>query len=316
MVKRAKYWIVVVVGIVAIVGCSRSKTIPDGELRAIFKEIFVTNAYLNREARLDKDSLDVYEPIVERHGYDLDDFVYTVGGFAKRKSMKLSDVLDVAIEELLNEEAYLAYKLSVIDTLNNVAQRELSRLVLEEQLIEVKRVADTAKLRIGFEIEEGTYKVSYNYIVDSLDNNKRLKNTFHTYSGEGEERKSRVVRTNWITYRERQIFTASIDVKDEADYMEILLGNYEKGMTKPNMTIDSLRVLYMLPVEVAADSLKRMGFGRFFDFEQKDFDYQADEREEKDSSTLYIDPRWAFEKWGGDNNKQWRAVEDRAERED
>ena len=82
--------------------CARHKIIPDDTLAQIFHDAFLTNAYIGSEG-VKTDSLRIYEPIFARYGYTTDDVHYTIGNFSKRKSARLGDVVERAIEMLERE---------------------------------------------------------------------------------------------------------------------------------------------------------------------------------------------------------------------
>ena len=79
--------------------CSRHTVIPDEELAMIFRDAYLANAYIS-DQRVSTDSLRIYEPIFARYGYTTEDVHYTIGNFSKRKSARLSDVVERAIDLL------------------------------------------------------------------------------------------------------------------------------------------------------------------------------------------------------------------------
>ena len=77
----------------ALGSCARDKVIPDEELARIFRDAYLINAYVSdRGVKLD--SLELYEPVFSRYGYTAEDVRYTIGNFSRRKSAKLSDVVE------------------------------------------------------------------------------------------------------------------------------------------------------------------------------------------------------------------------------
>ena len=89
----------------ALGSCARDKVIPDEELARIFRDAYLINAYVSdRGVKLD--SLELYEPVFSRYGYTAEDVRYTIGNFSRRKSAKLSDVVEQSIR-LLEERALL-----------------------------------------------------------------------------------------------------------------------------------------------------------------------------------------------------------------
>ncbi len=172
--------VAVVVILFLISSCDRPETIGRNELKRIFKEAFLVNAYYeeNKADVISRDSLDVYRPILARHGYDVEDMEYTVSNYARKKSSSLSRIVDQAVAELKSESAYYNGMLAERDSLYAKAARILRREVLWRDSIVVRRVADTAKLRVRIPAEEGAYEISYSYLVDTLDKNRILRMTF------------------------------------------------------------------------------------------------------------------------------------------
>lgn len=152
--------------------CSRHKIIPDRELAQIFHDAFLSNAYLGSR-NLAMDSLNVYEPIFARYGYTTSDVQYTIGNFSKRKSARLGDVVELAIDILEEEGKYYNGEVAALDTIDNVARRTFTRIVRADSLIRVGSLRDTARLSMSFDVQPGEYNLSLKYLIDSLDRNEK-----------------------------------------------------------------------------------------------------------------------------------------------
>lgn len=126
--------------VLLLAACARHKIIPDDKLAQIFHDAFLTNAYIGSEG-VKTDSLRIYEPIFARYGYTTDDVHYTIGNFSKRKSARLGDVVERAIEMLEREGKIYNQEVAVLDTIDNVARRTFTRTVLADSLIRVGRCA-------------------------------------------------------------------------------------------------------------------------------------------------------------------------------
>ena len=136
----------------------------------------VPHQRLYRQRNVKTDSLRIYEPIFARYGYTTDDVHYTIGNFSKRKSARLGDIVERAIEMLEREGKFYNREVAVLDTIDNVARRTFTRAVLADSLIRVRSLADTARLSFSLDVEPGDYQLSLRYLVDSLDrNDKGLK---------------------------------------------------------------------------------------------------------------------------------------------
>ena len=89
-----------------LLACSGYKIIPDEQLALIFHDAFLSNAYMQHRG-MRPDSLNLYEPIFAKYGYTTADVQYTIGNFSKRKSARLSDVVEQAIKLLETEAEHL-----------------------------------------------------------------------------------------------------------------------------------------------------------------------------------------------------------------
>ncbi|MBQ1979640.1 MAG: DUF4296 domain-containing protein, partial [Alistipes sp.] len=116
--------------------CKRTVIIPDEELAMIFRDAYLTNAYMEHK-RIQEDSLNLYAPIFEHYGYTTEDVQLTIGNFSKRKSARLGDVVERAIEMLEEEGLRYDQQVVVLDTIREVAIRKAQRIVLEDSLIRV-----------------------------------------------------------------------------------------------------------------------------------------------------------------------------------
>ena len=82
---------------------------------------------------------------------------YTIGNFSKRKSARLGDVVERAIEMLEREGKIYNREVAVLDTIDNVARRTFTRTVLADSLIRVGSRRDTARLSFSLDVEPGAY---------------------------------------------------------------------------------------------------------------------------------------------------------------
>lgn len=152
--------------------CARHKIIPDDTLAQIFHDAFLTNAYIGSEG-VKTDSLRIYEPIFARYGYTTDDVHYTIGNFSKRKSARLGDVVERAIEMLEREGKIYNQEVAVLDTIDNVAPPHLHAHGARRFAHPRRVAARHGRLSFTLDVEPGEYSLSLKYLVDSLDRNQR-----------------------------------------------------------------------------------------------------------------------------------------------
>ena len=232
--------------------CARHKIIPDDTLAQIFHDAFLTNAYIGSEG-VKTDSLRIYEPIFARYGYTTDDVHYTIGNFSKRKSARLGDVVERAIEMLEREGKIYNQEVAVLDTIDNVARRSFTRTVYADSLIRVGSLRDTARLRFSVDVRPGEYNLSLKYLVDSLDRNEKgLRGVVWL-----ERRDS--TRTNVYTTtlrRDRQEnFTRRFTVDTTHRRLWVDFIEFRGKPQRPSLTVSDLKIDYTPETSAAVDSL-------------------------------------------------------------
>lgn len=248
--------VVAVVAIVA-VGCKGPKEIPDDDLVNIFHDCFLANAYINEEA-YDIDSVNIYEPIFERYGYTTSDMRHTMKTFSKRKSAMLSDLVSAASERLEEEYRAIQYQIMILDTIDQVAQRALTRTIYSDTLIRVNQLRDTSKLRINIDdIIPGDYTIRFEYLIDSLDENRNSRICVHTILHDSTES----LRQTMMLARHRDAKYSrklSLDSSHKTLCLDMYYHPQNEESKLPDITIRNLEVERVLPVETSVDSLYHM----------------------------------------------------------
>ena len=124
--------------------CNRSRNIPDDELVAITRDIFLSNAF--RESLLSgipmTDSVDIYTPIFEKYGYEPEDFNYTVRNLSKRKSVRFTDIIDEVTASLAREDSLLQKRVALLDTIDRRIDERYRQTVYEDSSRRVVRTGD------------------------------------------------------------------------------------------------------------------------------------------------------------------------------
>lgn len=170
--KRVVY---ILLTLLCVLGCARRKEIDDKTLAQIFRDAYLTNAYLGINY-INIDSIQIYEPILDQYGYTPEDLRYTIGNFSRRKSAQLGRVLREAEKEIAEYAVDYEKRVVVLDTIKDVAIRSFKRMVYQDSLIEVKKRADTSKLKLTIEpLQPGTYSVRYKYTYNKKEEPKRKK---------------------------------------------------------------------------------------------------------------------------------------------
>ncbi len=252
MFYRVKNLIVAALA-VAVTACAPHKIIPDDELALIFHDAFIANAYITTQ-RVQSDSLNIYEPIFARYGYTTEDVQYTIGNFSKRKSARLGDVVERAIDILESEGIEYEREVAALDTIDNVARRTFSHIILSDSLIEVKNLRDTAKLSFRLDVAPGDYHISFKYTVDSLDKNGNGLRC-RMWLDRNDSTRVKHYTTTLRRLRENSItHNFIVDTSHRALRLQ-LLDFSDKTPKKPSITITELEVKYTTPASEAVDSL-------------------------------------------------------------
>ena len=240
----------------ALSACDRPKDIPGSKLVNIFHDAFIANAYL-REKNISADSLEIYEPIFRRYGYTTADVRYTLSRIAERKSSRLSDLMTSVGDWLSEEAAAEAYKVMILDTIDNVAQRTFTRTIYADTLIRATRMADTTRLKVVIEeLLPGEYTVTFDYFVDSLDKNRISRAELWLERDDS----SAVSRYTTVLYRYRNdAFTRrlTVDSTHRRLHLDMYYHMQHDKREQPHVTIRNLKVVRVLPKAEAVDSLYR-----------------------------------------------------------
>ena len=237
-----------------VVACSGPKVIPDNILVNIFHDAFVANAYIT-ETNVNSDSLYIYEPIFERYGYTMSDLQHTLTTINERKSSRISDIMHRVSEKLESEYKDEQRKIIVLDTIDNFAKRAYTRTVYSDSLIRVNKLRDTSKLRIHLQdLIEGEYTVSFDYYIDTLDENRNSRVEAYLVTGDS----SQVLRHTMMLSRYRKgvysrKFTADSMHKELVVNMFYHPRNEESKL--PDITVNNFKIVRVLPTEISVDSL-------------------------------------------------------------
>ena len=137
--------------------CNRSRNIPDDELVAITRDIFLSNAF--RESLLSgipmTDSVDIYTPIFEKYGYEPEDFNYTVRNLSKRKSVRFTDIIDEVTASLAREDSLLQKRVALLDTIDRRIDERYRQTVYEDSSRRVVRTGDLEHPDIALPVRPG-----------------------------------------------------------------------------------------------------------------------------------------------------------------
>ena len=290
-----KRLLICVLVIAALFGCARRKEIDDRTLALIFRDAYITNAYLGINY-INLDSILIYEPILESYGYTAEDFRYTIGNFSRRKSAQLGRVLKEAENQITGVATIYEKKVVVLDTVKNVAVRSFKRTIRRDSLIEYKTKADSSKLQLIVEpLQPGSYSIRYKYTYEKeevkkkkskkkgsvVNNNENiLRGAMYVETSSGSHRHNYSYNLRKEENIRRTITADTAARKLVITFAKPSDARYKIGKAK--IAISDLEINYTPDADMAIDSL----FKRYVDI--KIFD-DAFFTNQKDSLTLSAD---------------------------
>ena len=253
--------------LLSVVSCSRKKVIDDQTLAKIFSEAYISNAYLGIKY-FNIDSVQIYEPILDRYGFTPEDFRYTIGNFSRRKSAQLGRVLKDAEEQIKKIADVYEREVVILDTIQNVAVRTMQRVVHKDSLISVKKLADTSKLKLVIDpLQPGMYSVRYKYnCTKEQIKEKKGKKKDLSLRGVINIETSTGTHANNYAYnlRDEENIRRTISTDTAAKRLVITFAkpaDPTQKMRKPNITISDFIIEYTPEENLAIDSL----FKRYID---------------------------------------------------
>ena len=240
-------------------GCGSHTIIPDDELSLIFKDAFLTNSYINQQGSFSLDSLNIYEPIFAHYGYTTDDVHYTIGNFSKRKSARLGDVVEVAIDMLKREDKHYEKEVAILDTINNVSRRRYTHIIYSDSLIKVYKLRDTSRLQFRFnDILPGEYTFTCKYKIDSTTKQGSIRGYTYMERMDSTKKTPYSFALNRNRDREQQ-FTRTYKTDTTINRLIIDLITFKEKPINPKITVRDLTLTYIPSYDTARDSLYHDG---------------------------------------------------------
>ena len=229
--RKVVFYIALVVSFISM-GCNKPKVIPDDVLGKIFHDAMLTNSYINN-VLVKADSLNIYEPILESYGYTPEDLQNTIVNFSRRKSARLSDVAEHMILLLEREAMVLEKQVSVLDTINNVARRRFTEVLVSDTLVKATTDADSLLLRFEAPVlGTGDYRIECRYTLDSLDKTKGRR--YHIDWLHADSTTHSVAAGNLVQGVNRDFnYAYTINKKDERIGLVITFDDVQERITRP-----------------------------------------------------------------------------------
>ncbi len=247
--KKAIFHTSFFVLLLALVSCGSPKEIPDDKMAAIIRDLLLTNSYSSLYVRnVDMDTVDIYSPILKKYGYNEKDFRYSLDRMAMRKSSRLTEIIDEAAADIKRENDRFQGRKRIRERVDSMASDRYKDTIYTafDTVFHLTRLADKEKLVVTLPVQEGTYAASYNYRIDSSDQNTYFIMRYHLVRNNGTRDGLHSVMLK-KGGREPLFFRA--EAKDYHKELVIRLSDYFDNARNPSITVDSLRIVYYEPVE-------------------------------------------------------------------
>ncbi|MDR0954953.1 MAG: hypothetical protein LBM20_06200 [Rikenellaceae bacterium] len=251
--------------------CGR-REIPEKTMKAIIHDVFLVNAYqaLYSFNTVRTDSIDIYTPILNGYGYELEDFRYTVDRWSLKKSSRFSALIEEAAEDISQEnKEYIALQEARLKVDTLVGELYRDTLYAQTDSIWVRNRARLDRLAFTVPADEGTFRIRYRYLVDSADRNARTLFRYYERDSTGKSLRTGTQTLNrgeiaWID----QTFTSNPAI----DSLEVILAEYPAGNRQAvAIRVDSVFVTYNPPIEAArkryVSEIARAVFGITYPYE-------------------------------------------------
>jgi len=285
MTDLKKYLLAALSAAFALTACG-PRTIPDQQLALIIRDVFLVNAYQETEhPDIDIDSVDIYEPILDRYGYTNDDFRRSLNQMALKKSSRLSELIDQATADIAAENDLYQGRDRLRARIDSTLEARYLDTVFWRPAspIVVRRMADIDSLLLELTAEEGTYRLSFAYLIDSTDANGYVPSRFYLRDSTGRNAGS---RSSALTRHRRSTYRTEIAALATADSLLIRLADYTSAPTRPDIAVDSILLVHTAPVAVNRDRYVHEMLG--FDASDTYLPYDIPLRSAPDSGALHI----------------------------
>lgn len=240
-------------------GCNRPRVIPQDKFEDIIYDLYLSNIYLNENLELPPDSVDAYAPVLKKYGYSASDIRYTMESYSKRKSVRMSDILDTVALRLQAQADFYSARLALTDSIDQYVSRRYKVVVLRR---------DSAKVYTGPSDPEkgdvivgsvlpGKYRIEFTYLLDTISVNSGIY--YRHFLSDSTGAKFDVI-SRYYSRGARKRETLDYQVSDTTGKNLELQFAYVYARVanqKFKLTIDSLKITYFLSPEQGRELLVR-----------------------------------------------------------
>ncbi|MDR2936116.1 MAG: DUF4296 domain-containing protein [Rikenellaceae bacterium] len=265
--------------------CGRPRTIPDGRFEKIIRELLLTNSYISYHGQsINNDSVDFYTPILKKYGYTEQDFRYSLGKMAMRKSSRITDVVDSALVDILKADSFYKGRAEIARRMEIAIRNIYKDTVYSngDTVIRVRNREDLKRLTLKLPVSIGDYEIRFRYRIDSIDDANY--HSAHLYLT---NRLSPRMNTSYSTLKKGawDSISLAVSARDTAiRSLTVIYDDYPTQAKRPNITVERVRVIYTPLV----DSVRNEAFNRWSKFDSIVRFSIKDTYHAQDSGTLHL----------------------------
>lgn len=248
-----------------LVACGeKPKAIPDNTMRSIMRELLVSQAVLRVDKSLtaDKplDSLDVHTAVLQKYGYTLEDFRYTVREMSMRKSNPLANILEGVAADIKRSSEVAEQRYRQMLRIDSMAQARTCDTVFRSDTtltgsLHNYRIVYTGVNPSDSLVPAGTYKIMFDYSTGSHARayTKSLRSKKTPREGKPIE------NTTWLqTSQDTTRYESEIDITSDTKQLDIWLQEIQRrDIPKDTCYLTGVRLVYYRPARQARDILLR-----------------------------------------------------------
>lgn len=261
--KTAVLYLIALAALLAACG-EKPKAIPDNTMRSIMRELLVSQAVLRVDKSLtaDKplDSLDVHTAVLQKYGYTLEDFRYTVREMSMRKSNPLANILEGVAADIKRSSEVAEQRYRQMLRIDSMAQARTCDTVFRSDTtltgsLHNYRIVYTGVNPSDSLVPAGTYKIMFDYSTGSHARayTKSLRSKKTPREGKPIE------NTTWLqTSQDTTRYESEIDITSDTKQLDIWLQEIQRrDIPKDTCYLTGVRLVYYRPARQARDILLR-----------------------------------------------------------
>lgn len=251
-------FIYILLASLALTGCRGPKAIPEGVMRSIMREALVSQAILQVDRSIAEemkiDSMDVHTAILDKYGYTLEDFRFTVREMSMRKSNPLANILAGVASDIKQSRIGAEGRYKEQLRIDSIAQARTADTVFAADTVlrgklDGYRIAYTGPVPGDSAVAPGIYKILFDYSTGNHARSYTKSVRFRRTDRSGKTTES----TLWLpTAKDTVAYEGEIKVEGDVKSLDIKFAEtVRKDLSPDTCYLANPRLVHIVPVERA-----------------------------------------------------------------